>query len=230
VLQRLPTRIVLLAAAAAALCVAPLAAAHGDEDSLPGYQSKVTSVSPTVSGLTAEIVESDSEVELTNGTGKTIVVYGYEHEPYLRFGPNGVFENRRSPAAFLNEDRFGKTKPPATASAKAPPRWERVAGGTSFGWHDHRIHWMSPIPPPAVKADESKPHHVFDWKIDAAVAGKPFAINGTLDYAPPGDDGGSSTMLVVGGGAAVLLAAAGGVFVWRRRRGGAPPTAEATPE
>jgi LPXTG-motif cell wall-anchored protein len=227
VLQRLPTRIALLAVSGAALCLAPLAAAHGDENSLPGYLSKVTSVSPSVDGLTAEIIENDSEVELTNGTGKTIVVYGYEHEPYLRFGPGGVFENMRSPAAFLNEDRFGKTKPPAHASATAPPQWRRVASGTSFGWHDHRIHWMSPIPPPAVKADESKAHHVFDWKIEAAVAGKPIAINGTLDYAPPGGSG-SNTMLFVGGGAAVLLVAAGGFLLWRRRRGSAPPAAQAT--
>jgi hypothetical protein len=90
---------------------------------------------------------------------------------------------------------------------------------------------MSPIPPPVVKADESKPHHVFDWKIDAAVGGRPFAIKGTLDYTPP-DDGGSSALpfVLIGGG--VLALALVGVVVWLRRRGRrpGPPVAEAAPE
>ena len=28
------------------------------------------------------------------------------------------------------------------------PNWEKLAGGDVWAWHDHRIHYMSPIPPP----------------------------------------------------------------------------------
>ena len=218
----------LLLAAAAALVAVPAASAHGPgEKPIPGYSSKVLSVSPAVPGLEVDVEKGDDELELVNGTGKTILVYGYAHEPYLRIGPNGVFENAMSPAAYLNQDRFGKTKLPANVSPKATPKWRRVASGATFSWHDHRIHWMSPLPPPAVQKDKGKARHIFDWKVEAAADGKPIAISGTLDWVPPADEGTSTTTkALVGVGAAAALAALAFLALRLRRRPAAAPSIE----
>jgi hypothetical protein len=214
------SKLTLLFSVTAALLAVPAAFAHEPgEKSLPGYESKVLSVTPALAGLKVAVVEGDDELELRNGTGKTIVIYGYNHEPYLRFGPGGIFENRHSPAAYLNEDRFGKTKIPAGVSAKAQPKWLKVGSGSTYSWHDHRIHWMSPIPPPSVQKDKGKTAHIFDWKVEANAAGKPIAIAGTLDYVPPADSGTSTAVkALIAAGAGLVLAAVAFVALRLRRR------------
>jgi len=202
---------------AAALVWAPPALPH---ESLSGFTSTVTGVSPKVAGVSILVLEGDDEVQLTNTSGKDVVVLGYQREPYLRFAADGlVYMNRRSPAAFLNQDRFAETKVPKSASPSAPPRWSQVGTEGSYRWHDHRIHWMSPIPPPVVATAEDEPHHVFDWRVPASVGGTAFAIEGSLDYAPT-DEGLSSTEIVGIGiaGAVLVAAAAGGIVLVRRRR------------
>lgn len=56
------------------------------------WKSVLTSVSPTVPGLSVRLVEGGSRLEVTNH-GPEILVLGYDGEPYLRVGPEGVFEN-----------------------------------------------------------------------------------------------------------------------------------------
>jgi hypothetical protein len=50
---------------------------------------------------------------LENNTGKPILVPGYDGEPYLRFTADAVYRNERSPATYLNEDRYGGVELPA---------------------------------------------------------------------------------------------------------------------
>ena len=89
-----------------------------------------------------------------------MVVLGYDGEPYLRVGPRGVFENRRSPATYLNRSRIPTTKPPKSADSSAAPVWHRVSSGTTATWHDHRAHYMGTSEPPAVQRDPSvAPRH-----------------------------------------------------------------------
>ena len=84
-----------------------------------------------------------------------IVVLGYQAEPYLRFDVDGtVSENRRSPAVWLNQERYGTEEPPEFASADARPEWSQVATNGRFSWHDHRSHWMNPAPPPSAQAGD----------------------------------------------------------------------------
>jgi hypothetical protein len=47
-------------------------------------------------------VDLGEKIELRNDGRRSVVVVGYEREPYLRITPAGVWENRRSPAVFLN--------------------------------------------------------------------------------------------------------------------------------
>jgi hypothetical protein len=205
----------LLAAAIAALVVCPVAFAHGD-GAARGFRSAVETIRPASPGLTVRVLDSDDELELRNETGQTIVILGYDGEPYLRFSADGVFRNARSPASYLNLDRYAKVDVPAEADSEATPRWERVATGTIWSWHDHRIHWMSPIDPPRVRANPDRRHHVFDWQVPARIEGRKLAISGRLDYAPLEDDR-TLLPLVVGAAAGVSVTAAGIVLLVRRR-------------
>ena len=177
-------------AALAALAVAvaaPLAGAHGG--GIMTYRSVITSNDPALPGLSAAIVDRDDRIRLTNGSDRTLVVLGYEGEPYLRFDAGGgVWENRRSPAAYENAQRYGVGEPPAAADARTAPQWDRVSSSRTYEWHDHRIHWMSPIPPPAVKAAPERERHIFDWRVPGRAGVSRVVISGTLSYVPRTDD------------------------------------------
>ena len=204
------------ALAAAALVVAPAAAAHGGGGDL-GFRSEVTRVTPATTGLTVVVRDHDDRLELRNETGRTVVVLGYENEPYLVFRDGRVLRNTRSPATYLNDERFGDVSLPAIADPKAAPEWEEVAQKEEYEWHDHRIHWMSRALPPKVAADEGSRHHVFDWTVPGRLGGERVAIAGSLDYEPP--PGGSPTLLV---GVLVAVAVGGGFAVLLRRRRSEP--------
>ena len=131
----------------------------------------MTSVTPNLAGLTVQVLAGDDQLRLRNDTGRELVVEGYDGEPYLRFrADGGVFRNANSPASYLNEERYGDVTVPVSASKNAQPRWERVASGRQYDWHDHRIHWMSEIDPPKVRAAKDETHHVFDWTVPATPA------------------------------------------------------------
>jgi hypothetical protein len=202
----------LLAAAFAALVVCPVAAAHGGGGAL-GFRSTVTSVTPTAVGLSVAVVDYDDRLDVRNETNQTLVILGYQGEPYLAFRDGHVYRNTRSPATYLNDDRFGQVALPAEANAKAKPVWKEVSPREAYDWHDHRIHWMSRTLPPIVQAAKDKPHHVFNWKVPAVLAGKPLAISGSLDYVPP--DSGVPKPLVA---LLVVVAVGGAVAVWLRLR------------
>ena len=177
------TRAVVVAALIA-LLVSPAAAAHGGGGAR-GYRSTVTAVLPPARGLQATVLESDDRIGLRNETGKTIVVFGYAREPYLRLTSDAVYRNARSPATYLNDDRYGRVALPGQADPKASPDWTKVADESYYEWHDHRIHWMSPIDPPQVRRAKRVPHHIFDWSVPMLVGGQRSALKGSLDYKPP---------------------------------------------
>ena len=200
------------AGALVALALCSTAAAHGGGGAL-GFRSKVTRITPPTPGLSVTVVDYDDRLELRNDTGKPLVILGYQGEPYLAFRDGRVFRNTRSPATYLNDDRFGQVALPARADPKAPPDWEQVSPRENYEWHDHRIHWMSRTLPPKVQAAKDKPHHVFDWTVPARLNGKPLAIAGTLDYQPPPNNIPKPMIAVL-----VLLVVLGGAAIWLRRR------------
>lgn len=201
-----------LAAALTALVLCPAAAAHGGGGAR-GFTSTVTAIEPNTPGIDVRVLDGDDRVSLRNETGETIVVPGYDREPYLRFTTDAVYRNDRSPATYLNEERYGNVELPAAADAKAEPTWTKVASTAYYEWHDHRIHWMSPVLPPQVRAAEDKPHHVFDWKLPLGVGGAPVALLGSLDYQPP-PNGRFNALLII---PLAALTVAGTIVWWRRR-------------
>jgi len=201
----------------ASLLLPAAAVAHSGGGKL-GYRSHVTAIRPPVPGLTARVLLLDDQLELADAGSATVVVLGYEGEPYLRFDRGGVWRNVNSPAYWLNLDRSGQVTPPLSASAKAQPLWRLVARTRAYHWHDHRIHWMSTILPPAIAAAPRRPRHVFDWAVPLLVGGRPATIQGSLDYVPPQAAPGSSTwqIALIAMGPAVAVGGAA-LVAWRRR-------------
>lgn len=72
-----------------------------------------------VPGLSWRVLAGDALLAVDNRTGREVAVPGYEGEPYLRIGPDGVFENRNSPATYQNNDRYAQSTVPTHASADA---------------------------------------------------------------------------------------------------------------
>jgi LPXTG-motif cell wall-anchored protein len=210
-----------LFALVASLVAAPLASAHGGGKG-DGYTSAVQRIVPAVAGLKVQVVQGDDQLKLTNETGRQVTVLGYGDEPYLRFDSGRIQVNLHSPAYYVNQDRYGKTAVPPEANEQAAPKWKEIGSGPTYAWHDHRIHWMSTIAPPVVKADPKQPHHVFNWKVPARVGSSPVTIAGSLDYTPP-PAASSSVAIYAGIGAGVaLILLGGGWFLFRRRRQAAP--------
>jgi hypothetical protein len=179
-----------------AFLLAPGAGAHTGSGKL-GYRSTIRAVKPPMRGLKLKILSGDDQVWLDNRSGKTIVVDGYGGEPYLRFGPGGVYLNVNSPAGYLNQDRYAKSAVPKSATTTAHPDWEQLTGGEIWSWHDHRIHYMSRIPPKPIQDAPRKAYHVFDWKVPLTADGKRVFITGSLDYRPPPKDGFPVTLVIV---------------------------------
>ncbi len=208
----------LRAAAAMALLLAALPPAAHAHQGDPNFRSIPRGVTPAVSGVQVEVVNYDDSLQLTNRSGRTIVVEGYDGEPYVRLLPDGSVQvNRRSPAAFLNDERYGGSAVPASASANATPRWEAVDRTGRFAWHDHRVHWMGRGTPPAVK-DEALRTKVFDYEVPLRVDGRPAAVTGTLYWV--GEPGGGMPPWAIGALLALAIGSVVLVLVVRRRRAG----------
>ena len=160
------------------------AAAHGGTDDATNYSSRVNS--PGDPGLSWTVEGGDSLLELTNATGRAVVVSGYQGEPYLEFrADDTVWVNTRSPAHHLNTTRYATTPLPPEADAAAEPTWELVASDATHAWHDHRIHWMSPLVPQGVDADPTVDQRILSWSIPVSVAGSATEATGELWWIAP---------------------------------------------
>jgi hypothetical protein len=186
-----------------------------DQGSNYQYRSNITSITPNVPGLSLQVLEFADRLLLTNHTGETVTIYGYQGEPYARILANGTAEqNVRSPATYLNTSFYGNVKVPSSASPGATPQWVVVDRTGQFEWHDHRIHWMSPLLPPQVK-NKSKLTLVFNWQLPIEVGAQKGVVAGQLFWTPENSKA-SVAVIVLG----VLIALAGVLFVLfvRRRR------------
>jgi hypothetical protein len=185
-----------------------------DQGSSFHYRSEITSITPKVSGLSLEVLEFADRLVVRNHTGKTVTIYGYSGEPYARVQSNGATEqNVRSPAVYLNTNFYGNVTVPPSANASLPPKWVMVDRTGQFEWHDHRIHWMSPVTPPQV-TNKSKRTKIFNWSVPIAVGAQKGVVDGQLFWVP--DSSKAPTAAIVA--FVVILLFAIGFVVWVRRR------------
>jgi len=114
-----------------------------------------------------------------------VLVLGYNQEPYLRVGPDGVYQNERSPATYSNQFTTPPSKIPRDLDPGAPPQWRRVGSGPSAVWHDHRSHWGGPGDPEVVRRDPGKRHVVApDWQIPIRQGARTVVVEGTITWVP----------------------------------------------
>ena len=96
-----------LAATLVALLATPAAVAHGG-GAARGYASSVTALDTCDrSRSTSRCSTPTTGSSCVSTVRHTVLIRGYEGEPYLRFAPDGVFRNEASPATYLNDDRYG---------------------------------------------------------------------------------------------------------------------------
>ncbi len=181
----------------------------------PDFRSEIDAVRPDVPGVGFEIKDYDADIELVVREGHAVTVYGYEAEPYARvLGDGTVQENQRSPATYLNGDRYAETPVPKRADAEAAPLWKTVDESGTLRWHDHRAHYMAKGTPPQVK-DESVRTKVFDYEIPLRIDGRKGAVEGTLYWVGP-EDASKAPFLIAG--VAILVLGGAVVAIARRRR------------
>jgi hypothetical protein len=154
------------------------------------YYSQITGVTPPVPGLTLKIRDLGRRIQLFNKTDSDVVVLGYQGEPYLRIGPSGVFENRRSPSLYQNKVTTGSASAlvtlPPEADPNAAPDWHRRGGGDSVSWRDHRTRWEG-ADPPGVAANPGQAQVVVArWTISllAGSSQQPVTVAGRISWIP----------------------------------------------
>ena len=157
--------------------------------------------------MSVEVVGGDSFLRVVAEPGHEVLIPGYEGEPYLRISADGTVEqNQRSPATYLNQDRYGRVDV-SGIDADAEPEWVVIDDDGEIAWHDHRIHWMSPEPREgAVHGEE-----VLAWTVPMTVDGVEVTISGSLVLE---EDISPLPWIALGVAAGAGLVAAG----WARRR------------
>lgn len=138
--------------------------------------ARVVSIAPAVPGLSVQVVDLGQRLELRNRTNRDVVVLGYDGEPYLRVGPDGAFENERSPAVFLNKTLEPSAKVPRQYDAAAPPEWHRLSSSAVVRWHDHRAH--------AHRAQVA--HGPMLWRIPMQYGATQVVVSGRSTWVDPG--------------------------------------------
>jgi hypothetical protein len=193
---------------------------EADQGSNPDYRSYLRSVTPQVKGLKLQVLAFADRLDLVNRTGQTVTVYGYQGEPYARVLANGTVQlNERSPALYLNTTFYGNVTVPASANPSAAPKWDTVYRSGQFQWHDHRIHWTSPIRPKVV-TDTSKRTFITNWTVPIAVGAQKGEISGSLWWVPESSHGGSAAIYALIAVAIIGVGAVVAVRLRRRGRGG----------
>jgi hypothetical protein len=179
--------VVVLLATLASLALAGPASAHvGGGTAGSDFDGRVTSVSPHLAGVTVRVLQFGDDLELVNRSRREVQVPGYDDEPYLRIGPGGVWRNRKSPATYINLNRYGRVTLPASVDSRAEPEWVQVSTQPHYVWHDHRTHWMTQgLLPPAVAADPGRSHTVFQWTVPLRYGDTDARAEGVLTWTPP---------------------------------------------
>jgi hypothetical protein len=183
----------LVAAAGAGLVLVIGSAAPAEAHTITGvsptdYRSQIIGVDPSLPGVTVRLLDLGNRVELVNRGTEDVVVLGYSGEPYLRVGPGGVFENRRSPSVALNRTSATTASPVTTLAPNAdllgPPSWHRTAGGRSVRWRDRRTRWEGSAPAAVKAAPDQTQVVVPQWLIGLRRGAQAASVFGRITYVP----------------------------------------------
>ena len=179
------------------------------------YVTKVTGIQPSVPGVRITAPSNGEDINVSNTGATPLIVEGYQHDQYLKITAHGVWQNKLSPAVYLNKEQtIGDV--PDDANATKPPEWVKISDGHHAQWHDHRIHWMGVANPPVVQQDPKHAHLITTWKIPVISGATRGDIVGTLTYQPGSHLGSYLTYGAIGLAVVVILGLQ--VVILRRRR------------
>src|SRR6476659_8041669 len=159
------TRFIVLLSIGAALAVPASASAHAKSATVAlDYRLEIDRATRSLAPVSVTILDGDRALRVA-AKDATVVVRGNLREPMLRIGRGGAWVNRASITAV------------AEGLTKLGRGWERVSGGPSFTWHEHRL-----APPPF--GAQTGP--VARFEIPVTVDGRPATIGGTfVGYGRP---------------------------------------------
>jgi hypothetical protein len=164
----------LFGAAAAVLCAATPALAHGSDPTLVPVIGSITPALPA--DVVVQVRTGVSEQMLVaNPEQHVLSVLDPDGTAFLQVSRAGVFGNVTDPffSATLNPPEV-PPRPPAGARAGAKPRWVRLSAGDEFGWFEPRLH-------PATPGTEPNGPVVSQWTVRMRWGSRPVAVTGTLD-------------------------------------------------
>ena len=198
------------------------------------YSSILEKVYPQVAGVSWKVIDLNDEIRLINHSRQRVIVYAYQVTPnagpnysggqYARILGDGTVQlNENSPAYYLNQSFYETgVSVPSSATAGAQPDWVTQAKTATLYWHDHRIHYLTPIVPQFIKArGVDHRQFVFAWYVPIQVGSTRGYLYGKLFWnaeKPFSFPIGAIIAFIV-----VVIAGAALVIVVRRRRGAAPP-------
>jgi hypothetical protein len=213
--RRVAPRVAAVVACAWFVWAPPIPAGAHTVGDIPKSSDYLTRLQTEPEGVAVRVLDGGDRMELRRRGSRTVEVMGYQGEPMLRVSDRGVEENRHSPSLYISRTRTGNTVPPPSAKIGAKPDWVLTTTEPLIRWHDHRVHWMSPLPPPAVLRDPHVQRVVIpQWQVPIVVDGHRATFTGDLTWLPPP----SPWPWWIGIGIATLGAAALGWFWWRTSR------------
>ena len=142
-------------------------------------QAKITGIEPLHAPFEARVVDGDQAVWVRLGSGHELIVLGVIGEPFLRIGGSGVFVNTLSPTAQI--DKVGGSSVKPSFEQHVAPHWMKVGSGSSYRWHDHRLHAL------ALLGGAGLARRLGSWTIPLRLDGGAAAIRGGLWYRPAPD-------------------------------------------
>jgi len=163
---------------AAALAAPATAFAHGRGPVVAvSDEARITRTQPTDPPFSMRVIDGDQGLWLRLTSRRELMVLGVAGEPLLRFDGTGVYVNRYSPTAQI--DQIARTAITPRFDPKTPPSWKKLSSGRSYRWHDHRLHALAPL------GGSGPARALGSWTIPLRLDGKPAAVTGELRYVPP---------------------------------------------
>jgi hypothetical protein len=161
------------------------ASAHGAGGIVAtNFETRLGGITPSLPGVRVSVIEAGTRLELRND-GPEVVVLGYDHEPYLRVGPDGTFENRLSPTVEVNRPANPDPAAPGHGDPTAPPQWRKLSDGAVARWNQRRIQWTAPRNPPEVERQPGARHVVIPrWEIELVRGSERAVVFGSLTWVP----------------------------------------------
>jgi hypothetical protein len=167
-------RLLLVVAVIVALGAPAEARAHGTAQvNALDFVARITSVGRSPDAIHAAVIDGGRRFSLRVSGSHTVVVLGYEGEPFLRFSSAGVDVNDRSATAGIVKIASRGSEP--ALDPRAPPRWSLRSSTNRYAWHDHRL---GPKPGRAYGRG-----NVAGWAIPIVVDGSRERITGRLWHA-----------------------------------------------